>query len=772
MEEEGLEQMVDFSTHTKGNILDLVITNCPEKIVSVSEEGRLGKSDHCVILLEVECELRVEKEEKTGKNWKKANMTGLCGELRNINWNSYWRGKNTEESWQIFRQRLNGCIDKFVPSFTNSRKKRPPWLHQSIVQDIRAKKKAWKAWRLSRTEANHARYEELRKKVTKRIRGAKREMERDLAQNRDKQDKKFTRYIKSKTKTKSTIGPLENSAKARVTSGRDMAELLNSQFCSVFTEEDLTHIPVPKDETEGTEKLRTVTITREDVKKQINNLRKDAAPGPDGITPALLKNIRDEVAGPLCHIFNKSLTGGQVPGDWKTATVIPIFKKGQKKEPANYRPVSLTSIPCKMMEAIIKNRIMEHLTENNLLRDSQHGFQKGKSCATNLILTMEYLTKANDAGVPVDLIYLDFSKAFDKVPHRRLLEKCRAKGIDGETIRWLEDWLTNRTQTVKVENETSEEAKVKSGVPQGTILGPCLFNIYIDDIDDCVKPDTNIEDQTEKLAEILKFADDTKAFRTVTCEEDRDKLQLVLDKMCAWAQKWGMAFNTDKCKVMHIGHNNKNYQYTMHGKVLDSTDAERDLGVVIEKSLKPSSQCKKAAARARVVLGQITRNFHYRDKKHFIRLYTQYVRPHLEFASSAWAPWTAADIQTVEKVQEQALRFTHGLKGGTYQERCAEVGLETLEKRRWIQDMMQVFKILKGKDKVCPDKLFTRVDHTTGTRMSADQMNLKKRMAKKDVRLNSFSVRVVDKWNRIPEEVKKLENPASFKKYLKKTQYP
>ena len=206
----------------------------------------------------------------------------------------------------------------------------------------------------------------------------------------------------------------------------------------------------------------------------------------------------------------------------------------------------------------------------------------------------------------------------------------------------------------------------------------------------------------------------------------------------------------------------------MNGKVLNTTESERDLGVVIEKNLKPSTQCRKAAARARVVLGQITRNFHYRDKKHFLRLYTQYVRPHLEFASSAWSPWTAADIQVLEKVQEQALRFTHGLKGETYLERCAEAGLETLEKRRYNQDMMQVFKIIKGIDKVSLEKLFTKVDHTAGTRNAVSQTNLKKKMARKEVRLNSFSLRVVDNWNRLPEEMKKLENPAPLKKFLKR----
>ena len=420
--------------------------------------------------------------------------------------------------------------------------------------------------------------------------------------------------------------------------------------------------------------------------------------------------------------------------------------------------MSLTSIPCKIMESIIKEKITGHLDQNKLIKTTQHGFQKGKSCATNLILTMEYLTKATDRNIPVDLIYLDFSKAFDKVPHIRLVAKLKAKGIDGEVLQWLEKWLKDRTQKVKVNQDESEEAEVRSGVPQGTILGPPLFNVYIDDIDDCA----------EELAEILKFADDTKIFKTVQNEQDRNNLQTVLDRLCAWAERWGMSFNTEKCKVMHVGHNNNKFTYYMQGQALGTTDSERDLGVIVESSLKPSAQCKKAAAKAKTVLHQITRNFHYRDKKHFIGLYKQYVRPHLEFSSSAWAPWTATDIQILEKVQEQAIRYTVGLKGRTYEEKCKEIGLETLEKRRVDQDMMQVFKITKGFDKVEPNTLFSRVDTSMRTRINADPLNLKKERANKEVRANSFSLRVVDNWNRIPSEAKEREKPAGFKNYLKR----
>jgi hypothetical protein len=177
------------------------------------------------------------------------------------------------------------------------------------------------------------------------------------------------------------------------------------------------------------------------------------------------------VLAPLQIIFNRALETGDSPKDWKTASVTPIFKKGTKGDPGNYRPVSLTSVPCKILESIIKDRVMSHLLENNLIRKSQHGFMPGRSCATNLVEFMDFVTRSVDDGKPVDIFYLDFAKAFDKVPRKRLVKKMTAKGLEPAVVRWIENWLTGRTQHVNIQGEKSESCDVDSGVPQGTVLG-------------------------------------------------------------------------------------------------------------------------------------------------------------------------------------------------------------------------------------------------------------------------------------------------------------
>ena len=205
----------------------------------------------------------------------------------------------------------------------------------------------------------------------------------------------------------------------------------------------------------------------------------------------------------------------------------------------NYRPVSLTSHVCKVLESILRDRIVEHLNKYNLINNSQHGFTRKRSCLTNLLEFLEYVSDYVDQGFPIDVIYLDFQKAFDKVPHKRLMKKINSLGITGKIYDWIEDWLNNREQRVVLLGKSSKWVKVESGVPQGSVLGPLLFLIYINDIDECVN------------SKLLKFADDTKVFRVIASPEDITRLQEDLVNLGKWSKDWLMLFNVDKCKIMH-----------------------------------------------------------------------------------------------------------------------------------------------------------------------------------------------------------------------------
>jgi hypothetical protein len=277
---------------------------------------------------------------------------------------------------------------------------------------------------------------------------------------------------------------------------------------------------------------------------------------------------------------------GVVPADWRDANVTPIFKKGAKSSPSNYRPVSFTSVSCRVMESLIRDAVTAHLTANKLIKNSQHGFLKD-----NLTVV--------DGGAGFDIINLDFDKAFDKVPIKRLLKKVRAHGISGQILHWMESWLVGRRQRVVFNGKFSSWEDVLSGVPQGSVLGPLLFIIFINDMDEVIR----------QINILKKFADDTKLGKTVRVEKDREELQEALDQLCIWAEKWGMVFNVGKCKVMHKGHHHPAFNYTMNGHVLEETKEERDIRVIVSANMKPTAQCMRAAKTAQTVLGQLSRAF-------------------------------------------------------------------------------------------------------------------------------------------------------------------
>ena len=343
---------------------------------------------------------------------------------------------------------------------------------------------------------------------------------------------------------------------------------------------------------------------------------------------------------------------------------------------------------------------------------------------------------------------------FDKVPVCRLLKKVKAHGIGGMLYKWIEAWLTNRQQRVVLNGEASSWAEVLSGVPQGSVLGPLLFLLFINDLDEAASG----------IEILLKFADDTKVAQPIRCEEDRAKLQTALNGLVSWAGHWGMEFNVQKCKVMHVGRSNAGHKYSMDGVELCTTEEERDLGVIMSYRLKPTAQCAKAARTAQAVLGQIARSFHFKDKFVYVQLYKTYVRPHLEFAVQAWAPWTSADKEVLENVQNRAVRMVSGLKAAGYEERLTELGLLSLEERRHQADMAMVYKILHGYEDIDPAGMFTIATKVARvTRSTADPLNVRVRHGRLDCRKYSFSVRVTEPWNTVPSDIKNSRTVMGFR---------
>ena len=453
---------------------------------------------------------------------------------------------------------------------------------------------------------------------------------------------------------------------------------------------------------------------------------------------------------PLTMISNQSMKEGRLPREWKEANITAIFKKGDRKDPGNYRPVSLTSVVCKLMEQLIKEEIVDHMTKNKLFCKEQHGFMAGRSTVTNLLETIDDWTRDLELGNNLDVIYLDFKKAFDKVPHRRLIRKLEQYHINDQTVKWVRDFLEDRRQKVVVNGTASAERLVTSGVPQGSVLGPVLFLIYINDLPDQLSSKCKI------------FADDTKLYGVADTEVERNTLQEDLKKLEEWSETWQMEFNINKCSVLHLGKSNREANYIMKEKPLQKSTGEKDLGVFIDRKLNFKKHIQDVRSKAGRTLGIVKRNFKNLKPKHMTTIYKTMVRSKLEYANCIWYPKFEGDKDCLERVQRRATKLITHLKDKTYCERLKELNLPTLDYRRRRGDLIQTYKIVKGIDRV--EGGFLKPNKNIQTR--GNSKKLEKERLKTNERRNFFSARIVNSWNKLQETTVSAKNLNKFKAEL------
>lgn len=456
--------------------------------------------------------------------------------------------------------------------------------------------------------------------------------------------KNFWSYIKSRRCDNVGTAPLMKDGILRSES-KPKAEILNDQFASVFVEEDDQNLPDLGQSHHPD--APPLTIQENGVRKLLKAINPHKATGADNIPARILREGADQLAPIFTLLFQATLHQGTIPAQWKSAFVTPLFKKGDKHQAVNYRPVSLTSISCKIMEHIIHSHVISHLQTNNILSDLQHGFRKNRSCESQLLLTIHDLVDGLRNKQQIDAILLDFSKAFDKVPHRRLLLKLHNYGIRDNILTWISQFLTDRTQQVVLDGSSSSTAQVTSGVPQGTVLGPLLFLVYINDLPESVKAKTRL------------FADDCLLYSVIRTAADAKALQDDLDKLQEWEEKWLMKFNPSKCETIRLTNKKKivDYTYNIHGTNLKLVDEAKYLGLTIDSKLKWGPHTNKAVKKANSTLGFLRRNLRKAPEKLKAQAYQTYVRPTIEYAATIWGTTTNENQHRIEMVQRRAARF-------------------------------------------------------------------------------------------------------------------
>ena len=739
----------------KSSLLDLVFTREEGDIRNIEVLQPLGSSDHGVVTGEFICEWKSKTVQKPKRMYYKGEYDKILEGLNQIDWDTEFENKSVQECWTIFKEKLEKLVDEYIP-MSNPKDYNEPWMNNKLLRLWKKKYFAWKRYTERKGYQRYREYKQETEKLKRQSRKAKRAYERKIAKGARHNKRAFFKYVNSKLTVRPETSEMQNETGVLVDNDGEICNILGKYFKSVFRDRGNEQMPDMNIMYEN--EIKNVEISRKDIQTRLEKLSVYKSPGPDNVHPFVLQRTASATSIPLEKIFKLSLSTGECPEDWRSANITPIHKKGDRTNPANYRPVSLTSQVCKILESIVRKQILEHLAANNILSDRQHGFREGRSCLSNLLEVMEDWTEILDEGNGIDVAYLDFRKAFDLVSHRHLLYKMSKYGITNQVLGWVEAFLDQRTQKVVIRGTASEPAAVTSGVPQGSVLGPILFLLYINDL------------PLEVISPISLFADDSKIFTKITSERnnreanntiENEVLQKDLNNVKDWAAKWKMEFNVDKCKIMHLGHSNPKHEYYMGGTTLEVTKEEKDLGVLVDDKLGFSKHIKGIVGKANRMLGLIRIGFACINKMMFMNLYPVLIRPLLEYCVQVWSPYKQGDIDLLEGVQRRATKMVPELRELKYEERLRVLGLTTLEERRARGDLIETYKLITNKEDVDPNKFFRMVEE----RGDPDLARGHKIFVKSGgtLRRHVFSHRVVESWNDLERVEVEAETIATFK---------
>ena len=753
----NLHQVVTQPTRLD-NCLDLLFTSEPLLVneIEVIEPFTLT-CDHNAIDFSLSIPSHcTARSPSTQFNFRKADYSKISDYIKNIDWFSVLESCNgdVESFWKSLTSIFDYCIEQFVPKYKNRRHKSK---YPKNIRCLALKKRC--AYRHHKSTPNRdtkAKFTKLSRDYNAAIKSFNTQREQSLLD--EPSLAKFYSFINSKLQNHSTTPSMKDQNGNIITSAKEKANVFNNYFSTVFTKDDGLTPDIPQ-QADDNSFLSHINFSYANVLRALLDLPNKTSRSPDGYPAYFLKNIAHVIALPLSVLFELSLMHGCIPEVWKTAFVLPIFKKGKSSLCQNYRPVSLTCISCKVMEAVIVRQMLDYLRKNNLLTKEQHGFLSRRSTTTQLLDTLQTWSNAVNKRLRVDTIYVDFSKAFDTVSHSKLLIKLKAYGIDYELLNWISTFLHGRTQVVCMDDEISNPLDVVSGVPQGSVIGPLLFIIFINDIITC------LEDECQ----IKLFADDAKIF---SCRKNsnNDDLSRTLDNLCLWADKWQLRIAFEKCSTFSVGNMKvPSCQYYLSGYQLQSVDRVKDLGVILTSDLKTSAHCSMISAKAYSRSYLILKCFSSRDPELLIKAFKVYVRPILENVSPAWNPRLQKDINILERVQRYFTRRLSSPKSyyckETYPERLQTFNLESLETRRIKNDLIIMYKITHNMLDLDITKFGTF--DSSKYNMRGHSLKLKQlTIPKLDVVKNQFSHRVIPWWNTLLDSCVTAKSVSSFKRKL------
>ena len=626
--------------------------------------------------------------------YKHADFINLNSEIRLFDWEGFLLSSENIDDMSIkFTNKFIEFVKMYIPvKIITIRPNDKPWFNSSIRRAMRIRDRLHKQVKQNSSPFLLRKYKTQRNKVNNMIKYAREQFFINANDMLDKNGKsnpksywKLVNKLMENCKHSPNIPPLQKLDSGEyVINNEDKANILNNFFCSI-TEIENYNVLTPDFHDRTGNRIDTLHITSDEVKDILECLQLGKAVGSDLISHCMLKNTASTICKPLQLIFNYSLQTRKFPKIWKSAIVIALFKKGIKSDPSNYRPISLLSCVGKVFERVVFKYIFNFLLDNSLIYKYQSGFMRGHSTVHLLIEIYHNICLSLENREVMCTVFCDISKAFDKVWHRGLLKKLKAYGISGNLLHWFENYLSDRNQKVVLQNCLSEVGNIKGGVPQGSVLGPLLFILYINDI-------------TEDIQSLSRlFADDTSlSYSSSNINEIEQRLNSDIMKIYNWSTKWLVDFNPQKTKCMLFSTNQGNIkpQILFNNEDVEFVVNHKHLGVTFSSNCKWHFHIQNILKSTSGQLSMLRKFKIKLNRENLEKIYFTYIRPLLEYVCELWDGCTILDLNKIEQIQHEAARIVTGLpKFASIESLYFETGWEPLHSRRHSRKLNLFYKI-------------------------------------------------------------------------------
>lgn len=692
----GLNQ-INKTLNNNGRRLDLVFTNFISASAQKTDDHLIEPDSHhppLRCLTEVVTPAMQGVNVSQQYNFCRGDYINMCEYLLSVNW-CQLNFLSLDRAVEVFYGIMREAIAGFVPlNRCDAAGRFPKWFSPELRDLVREKRRAHAKYKSTLSNADYRVFADLRCRCKRLSDLSHRNYLKKIQDNIVHDPKTFWKYVNSLRGDNSLPCNMTYDGKSSDNTC-DIANCFADFFSSVYDTHSFSGRA--NIECNFSADLFNLRVSSEELEKKLKGIDCNKGSGPDGVPPLLLRACSGPLSLPLLILFNKSLATGEFPDYWKTGHIVPVFKnQGDKRDISKYRPITILSTIPKLFESLVLDLVTPAF--KNLIISQQHGFVRGRSTTTNLLLYQDYINHSLNQGRQVDSIYCDLSKAFDKVCHDLLIYKLDKMGVGGTLLPWLESYLTGRRLRVRVNNDYSREFIPHSGVPQGSHIGPLLFVLFINDIKSSLDG-----------VDFLLFADDIKIFKTIKTLEDCGRVQDSIDSFSTWVDDNFLKLNIEKCNIVRFHRNTSPiiFDYKLNMSPLTTASIIKDLGVYFDNRMTFGFHIEKIAREASSLLGFICRNTRsFSNTSALKSLYCSLVRSRLEFNSTIWSPYYAAQSNCLQSVESKFIRYVK------YKNRrvdmsssqvLAMLNMRPLDDRRIISDLITLFKIMNCFD--CPELL-------------------------------------------------------------------